>query len=78
MPDRFTCITSQHRPLHFAFVLSLLILAGCSGGGGGGSNSPAPPPPNPNPLARFAYVANSSDDTVSILLADNTTSKFLK
>lgn len=47
----------------------LLSLSGCGGGGGGGSN---PPPPPGTSLARFAYVTNQDDSTVSVFIADNT------
>jgi YVTN family beta-propeller protein len=55
----------------FILLTGLLpFLAGCFGGGGGGTT---PPPAPTTPVARFAYVANSNDDTVSIFIADNTT-----
>lgn len=50
----------------------LTALTGCGGGGGGGGGS-TPPPTSSTPVARFAYVANTGDDTVSVYLADNTT-----
>jgi len=50
----------------------LLSLAGCGVGGGGGGTPPPPPPPA-STLARFAFVANAGDDTLSIFIADNTT-----
>lgn len=46
----------------------LLALSGCGGGGGGGTT---PPPPPTTTLARFAYVANAADDTISVFIADN-------
>lgn len=54
-----------------SFSFAILLLAGCGGGGGG--DGVTPPPTPTTPVARFAYVANTGDDTVSILLADNTT-----
>ncbi|MEJ2462053.1 MAG: beta-propeller fold lactonase family protein [Candidatus Thiodiazotropha sp.] len=74
----------SHRPktgtqtTHLAPLLAILLLtvAGCGGGGGGGT--PTPPPPTPTtPVARFAYVANFGDDTVSVLIADNTTGRLM-
>ncbi len=70
-----------HRPntvtriTHLAPLLALLLLtvAGCGGGGGGGGTPPPPPPATT--VARFAYVANFGDDTVSVLIADNTTGR---
>ncbi|MEJ2591501.1 MAG: beta-propeller fold lactonase family protein [Candidatus Thiodiazotropha sp.] len=47
----------------------LLALSGCGGGGGG--STPTPPPSTT--LARFAYVANHDDNTLSVFIADNTT-----
>ncbi len=61
--------TTQLAPL---LALLLLTMAGCGGGGGGGGGTPPPPTPT-TPVARFAYVANFGDDTVSVLIADNTT-----
>ncbi|MEJ2465894.1 MAG: beta-propeller fold lactonase family protein, partial [Candidatus Thiodiazotropha sp.] len=51
----------------------LTALAGCGGGGGGGGGGSTPPPTSSTPVARFAYVANTGDNTVSVYLADNTT-----
>jgi 6-phosphogluconolactonase (cycloisomerase 2 family) len=51
----------------------LTALAGCGGGGGGGGGDTPPPPASSTPVARFAYVANTGDNTVSVYLADNTT-----
>ncbi len=48
----------------------LTLLSGCGGGGGGGST---PPPTPTTTVARFAFVANAGDDTLSAFLADNTT-----
>jgi YVTN family beta-propeller protein len=56
-----------HLPILSAGLL--LALTGCGGGSDGGTT---PPPPPSTPVARFAYVANSGDDTVSIFIADNT------
>jgi 6-phosphogluconolactonase (cycloisomerase 2 family) len=52
------------------FTLSLLILAGCGGGGGSGGGGVTPTPSTP--VARFAYLANSGDDTISVFIANNT------
>ncbi len=61
--------------MHLAPLLAIMLLtvAGCGGGGGGG-DTPPPPPPTTT-VARFAYVANSGDNTVSMFIADNTTGK---
>ena len=55
-------------------ALTLIGLAGCGGGGGGGGGS-TPPPTPASSVARFAYLANFADDTVSVFLADNTTGR---
>ena len=47
-----------------SILFVLATLAACGGGGGGGGSAAATPPPNNVP--RFAYVANGSDNTVSI------------
>ena len=60
--------------LQFPLIASLVLtLAGCGGGGGGGGGGSTPPPTPATSLARFAYVANFGDDTLSIFIADNTT-----
>ncbi|MCU7845625.1 MAG: lactonase family protein [Candidatus Thiodiazotropha sp. (ex Monitilora ramsayi)] len=57
---------------HAMTLLPLLALSltGCGGGSGGGGGTP---PPTSPPVARFAYVANSADDTISVFIANNTT-----
>ncbi len=59
--------------LSVSLFFAPLLLAGCGGGGGSDSGGGGNPPPATTPVARYAYVANTGDDTVSILLADNTT-----
>jgi YVTN family beta-propeller protein len=56
------------------FTVLLLTLSGCGGGGGDGETT-TPPPTSTMPVARFAYVANAGDDTLSAFIADNTTGR---
>ncbi|MCU7797827.1 MAG: lactonase family protein [Candidatus Thiodiazotropha sp. (ex Myrtea spinifera)] len=58
-------------PILTLLSLFLLSLTGCGGGGSGGVTPP--PGPAPVPVARFAYVANTGDDTISVFIANNTT-----
>ena len=54
-----------------SIVALVLGLASCGGGGGGGGSTP--PPPGVTPSARFAYVANFGESTVSIYTVNATT-----
>jgi YVTN family beta-propeller protein len=56
------------------FAGLLLTLTGCGGGGGDGGD-PTPPPTPASSVARFAYLANTGDDTLSLFIADNTTGR---
>ena len=55
------------------FIGSLYVLTGCGGGGGGDGSSP---PNTVTPSARFAYVANSANSTVSMYAVDSTTGQY--
>ncbi len=66
--------TGKQRRHLALFSLSLLILTACGGGGGGGGGGTPPPTPGTT-VARFAFVANFGDDTVSVLIADNTSGR---
>jgi len=57
-------MTSKRVLTAVSMLFVLAMLAACGGGGGGGGDSATAPPPNNVP--RFAYVANFSDNTVSI------------
>ncbi|HEY8367964.1 MAG TPA: beta-propeller fold lactonase family protein, partial [Thermodesulfobacteriota bacterium] len=63
--------TMTLRPL--AMVLCAALLAACGGGGGGGASPATPGSPEGPPPVRFAYVANTGDDTVSVLALDPAT-----
>ena len=74
--NHLTTPGQQKRAVTLA-VLSALALAACGGGGsgssGGGSGGGPTPTPTPTPapvVTRFAYVANSTDNTVSIYAVD--------
>ena len=56
-----------------SIVALVLGLVSCSGGGGGGGGGVTPPPPGVTPSARFAYVANFGESTVSIYTVNATT-----
>ncbi|MCU7829928.1 MAG: lactonase family protein [Candidatus Thiodiazotropha sp. (ex Myrtea sp. 'scaly one' KF741663)] len=62
-------------PILTLLSLFLLSLTGCGGGGSGGVTPP--PGPAPVPVARFAYVANTGDDTISVFIANNTTGQLI-
>ncbi len=65
-------VQAATRSLPLLFSAGLLtLLAGCGGGGGGGGGTPTPTPTST--VARFAFVANAGDDTLSAFIADNTT-----
>jgi 6-phosphogluconolactonase (cycloisomerase 2 family) len=62
--------------LQFPLIaLMLITLAGCGGGGGGGGGGSTPAPTPTSSVARFAYLANFGDNTVSVFIADNTTGR---
>jgi 6-phosphogluconolactonase (cycloisomerase 2 family) len=71
MPASRTCHHPRTLQLLAGFTLPLLILAGCGGGGGGDGGGGGTPTPS-TPVARFAYLANSGDDTISVFIANNT------
>ncbi len=71
MPASRTCHHLRTMQLLAGFTLSLLMLAGCGGGGGGDGGGGGTPTPS-TPVARFAYLANSGDDTISVFIANNT------
>ena len=54
-----------------SIVALVLGLASCGGGGGG-----TPPPPGATSSARFAYVANRDNNTLSMYAVDGTTGQF--
>ena len=64
-----------------AFSFSVALLVGCGGSGGANSVISTTPPPAPidtplpvaPPVGRFAYVANASDDTLSIYAVNAST-----
>ena len=51
-------------------ILLTLLLAACSSGGGGGANAAPPGSTSTNNVPRFVYVANVSDNTLSIYSVD--------
>ncbi len=46
-------------------ALAILMLTACGGGGGGGSPAAPVPPAAATKVPRFAYVANTRNDTLS-------------
>ena len=64
-------MTSKRRLITIVTLFALATLTACGGGGGGGAASAAAPDtppttPHANNVPRFAYVANNTDNTVSI------------